>query len=106
MMQARSSRCSEFAAGKQEKIQRLDANSDGVVTPNEASTPAKAEKKHWWSRSDKASNKANKMNDADTNGDGQITTAEATAHADQAFARMDSNADGYLSESELKAAHK
>ena len=97
---------SEFVAGKQEKIQRLDANNDGVLTPAESSTAAKPEKKHWWSRGDKPADKAAGINAADTNGDGQVTSTEATAYADKSFARLDANNDGFLTESELKAAHK
>lgn len=96
---------SEYSAHKQEKIQRMDANNDGVLTPSE-STPAKTEKKHWWSRSDRPATKAGDLNLADTNGDGQVTAAEATAYADKAFTRIDANNDGYLTEDELKASEK
>jgi hypothetical protein len=88
----------EFVAGKQQKIQKLDANNDGVVTAGEA--PAKAEKKHWWSRSDKS---ADKVNTADANSDGQVTAAEASAAADIAFDKHDANADGFLTAAELDA---
>ena len=93
---------SEFIAGKQNKIQRADANKDGVVTADEA-TVTKAEKKHWWSRSDKPVEGVNK---ADTNNDGQVTTAEASAGAEASFNKLDTNSDGFLSTDELEAAHK
>jgi hypothetical protein len=93
---------SEYVAGKQDKIQRADANNDGVVTANEAST-GKAEKKHWWSRSDKSADHVNK---ADTNNDGQDTSAEATAAAETSFDKIDTDSDGFLSAAELDAARK
>jgi hypothetical protein len=92
----------EYVAGKQDKIQRVDANRDGVVTADEAST-GKAEKKHWWSRSDKSTDH---VNQADTNNDGQVTAAEASAAAETSFDKMDTDSDGFLSAAELDAARK
>lgn len=93
---------SEFVAGKQDKIQRVDTNKDGVVTADEAAT-TKAEKKHWWNRSDKPASHVNK---ADANSDGQVTQAEANAAAEASFDKLDVNADGLLSATELEAAYK
>ena len=92
----------EFVAGNRGMIQRVDANKDGVVTADEAAVP-KAEKKHWWTRNDKPPGQVNK---ADANNDGQVTPAEANAAAEAAFNKIDTNADGFLSATELEAAHK
>jgi Ca2+-binding EF-hand superfamily protein len=90
----------EFQAGKQAKFDKMDNNNDGVVTTDKET--AKAEKKHWWSRSDKSNDKVVK---ADTNADGQVTASEQSATADAWFTKADTNNDGYLSASELQAAH-
>jgi hypothetical protein len=93
---------SEFIAGKQDKIQRADTNRDGVVSADEAAD-IKSEKNSVWSRGDKPVSHANK---ADANNDGQVTQAEASAAAEASFDKMDANADGFLSVTELEAAHK
>ena len=50
------------------------------------------------------------MQEADTDGDGYITLSEFTAaqesRAAEHFSRLDENADGLLSEDELKSAHR
>lgn len=93
----------EFVTAKQNKVQKMDANNDGVVNANETSATAHPEKKHWWSRSDKNVDKVNK---ADTINDGQVTTTEAAASAEKMFDKLDTNSDGYLSATELEQAHR
>jgi len=89
----------EFAAAKQEKFNKLDANNDGVVSADEKAA-ASTGKKHWWS-SDKAADKST----MDTNQDHQLSATEEAAAADRTFNRLDTNSDGYLSESEFAAGY-
>jgi Ca2+-binding EF-hand superfamily protein len=42
----------------------------------------------------------------DTNGDGNISKAEWTAFQEKMFKEMDKNADGYLSDDELRPPHE
>jgi EF hand len=42
----------------------------------------------------------------DTNGDGTIARAEVEASAIESFGKSDANADGFLTQEELKAAHE
>ncbi len=63
----------------------LDANKDGMVTAEEKAA-GKGEKKHWWSRKDKDVTGTD-MNSAET------------------FAQMDTDNDGFLSQSEMASAH-
>lgn len=66
------------------KFQKLDANGDGRISSTEY-TSDKAEKKHWWNRSNNSA-------------------ADASAHTTEQFAVLDKDQDGFLSATEL-AAH-
>lgn len=88
----------EFLAGKQAKFDKLDTNHDGMVSADEKAT-AKSEKKHWWSRNDKA----DKINKADANNDNQISASEESSSAEAMFTKLDTNGDGFLTAAELDA---
>ncbi len=86
----------EFTTAKSRASAKMDANSDGTVSADEKSA-AKTEKKHWWNRT-----AADKTDKSTMNSDGTVSSTDTAAAA--MFDRLDTNQDGYLSESEL-AAH-
>ena len=93
----------EHTAGAKKMFEQCDANHDGIVTAAEmdASLVARGEKP---AKDDKTS--AEKIREIDTNGDGQLTTAEHAAGTEKMFARMDKNADGFLSKEECDEGMK
>ncbi|WOJ92100.1 EF-hand domain-containing protein [Congregibacter variabilis] len=81
--------------GGPKMFKRADANGDGELTRDEmlAAVETAGERQA----------KMPQMFDAmDTDGNGVVTPGEAQDHA---FARMDANADGFVSQDEAKAMH-
>lgn len=91
----------EDAAVAQALFDRLDANHDGTVSTAEMQAahtrppPAQA----------RAANGLGMAAMLDVNHDGLVSATEHAAIARARFARMDSNADGYISSQEWDAAH-
>ena len=101
----------ENAAGARAIFRQVDANRDDVVTVTEV---AIAEERRAESRGRPASSApksvsaglrqaAEQMKIIDENGDGEVTSAEMVAGAQQRFALMDVNQDGYLDPAECEA---
>lgn len=100
----------EHASGAQAMFSAMDANSDGVVTAAECDAAktaheSKVSKLKFWDKDDKMTG-AQKIAVIDTNSDGQLSRAEHDAGSEMMFARADANNDGFLTEKELKEAHK
>jgi len=102
----------------QRRFERKDANGDGVISEQESqdARAARDEKREIRRAERQAEREARgetgepgknregkrKRFNPDSNEDGVIDVAENTAAAEQAFARMDKNQDGFLSADELK----
>ena len=93
----------EHADGARQMFTQSDVNIDGIVTVAEmdAATVAKGEKP-----GKKQMTSAQKIKEIDQNGDGKLTTDEHEAGTARMFAKMDKNADGFLSKAECDEAHK
>ena len=93
----------EHASGAKQMFTKNDANNDGALTVAEldAAMVAQGEKpgKHH-------KTSAEKIQMIDQNGDGRITASEHEAGTDQMFAKMDKDADGFLSKSECDEGHE
>lgn len=85
-----------------ELFDRLDANKDGVIRPEELP------RRHRMNREEARKHAAERLKKADTDGDGLIskTEAEAVPFLSRAFDRLDADKDGLLSPQELQAAAK
>ncbi len=112
----------ETTAGPGRHMPRIDSNGDGVIDKTEAAAHSRLAEK--FDTLDKnrdgkldASERPSRMGSGhgdrmehavrlDTDGDGRISRAEAAAqpHLDERFAEIDSNRDGYLVRSELRAS--
>jgi hypothetical protein len=83
----------------QQQVERTlaayDANRDGVITLAEMTAAIENE--------DRGDTGLEGLLALDTNGDGKLTAAELRARAEQAFSRIDSDADGRLSQPEYAA---
>ncbi|MGE0660536.1 MAG: EF-hand domain-containing protein [Reyranellaceae bacterium] len=99
----------EFETGRDKLFQKLDANSDGTFTREEASASAEAWRKKAAEtgktvspdREAKHKARGEKMfNDLDTDKDGRITKAEFDAAGEKLFARLDVNSDGQIAKGE------
>ncbi len=87
----------EHAAGSSAKFHSMDANQDGNVTGAEADA--------FHKQSGKAPMASGEwVKKQDTDGDGMISSSEQAANAQSRFAKLDANADGNLTETELAAA--
>jgi Ca2+-binding EF-hand superfamily protein len=95
----------EFATGRDKMFLKLDANSDGSFTREEAGAGAEAWRKKAAEagrtispeREAKHKERAEKMfNDLDADKDGKISKAEFNSAGDKLFARLDVNADGKI----------
>jgi Ca2+-binding EF-hand superfamily protein len=100
----------EHAAGAQTMFNKMDANHDGIVTPDEmtaAHPQPKSSKLKFWEKKDKEElSAAEKISVIDTNGDGRISRIEHEAGSEKMFIRMDANDDGFLSKEEFEEGHK
>lgn len=76
----------EMQARSDRRFDRMDANGDGVITPDEMG--------------DGEGRGARMLERADANNDGRITRAEMQAGTQAMFRRMDSNGDGTVTEEE------
>ncbi len=76
-------------------FERLDANKDGSLTPDELAKAGERFQGHA----------ERGLKHADTNNDGAISKDEALARADKRFARIDTNGDGILTQEEMQAQH-
>jgi Ca2+-binding EF-hand superfamily protein len=99
----------EFALGRDKMFQKLDANSDGTFTRQEASASAEAWRKKAAEAGKTASperaarhkERTEKMfNDLDSDKDGKITKTEFHVGGDKLFARLDVNGDGKIAKGE------
>jgi Ca2+-binding EF-hand superfamily protein len=94
----------EHAAGAQQMFTAMDANKDGYVTAAEMDA-------HWAAKgkTDQAAkmkmSSADKIKEIDTDGDGRISAAEHSAGSAKMFAKMDANGDGKLTAAEMQAGH-
>jgi Ca2+-binding EF-hand superfamily protein len=86
----------EFLARPIEMFQRIDANSDGVIT--EAERPQREE------RADGERRERRGRPDFDANDDRQMSRSEYAAMSDGMFERMDANDDGRVTREEADAA--
>ena len=83
-----------------QKQMAADANADGAIDLAEALTYLPADQQ---ARSERRSSTVDILLALDPNGDGKIDTAEAEGLARQAFAALDSDGDGELSQTERMA---
>ncbi len=98
----------EHLLGAQASFNRVDANSDGVITLAEMDAThdlQKTSRLKFWDKQDQRS-ASEKMRPVDLNNDGQLTRAENETTAETMFARMDTDNDGYLSKEECEKGHK
>jgi len=85
-------------------FQRMDSNGDGVVTQDEIEMHMQEMQSKMTGRhSEMQSRIEGHFTQADTNQDGMVTSEEAKSAA---FSRIDEDADGYLSSSELQNARQ
>ncbi|MGE0742367.1 MAG: hypothetical protein AB7O98_13580 [Hyphomonadaceae bacterium] len=85
----------EFLARPIEHFNRLDANSDGVISAEER--PQRGD------RGARAERRGDRPN-PDANGDNQISRAEFVAMSGSMFERLDANDDGRVTQEEAQAA--
>jgi Ca2+-binding EF-hand superfamily protein len=112
----------EHTAGAKKMFDKMDADSDGIVTAQEMGTAHKdmatAHSEHSETvssrqpepRTSYASGKPVKSASAkikaiDTDGDGAITAAEHEAGSKKMFGKMDKDQNGRLSAAEIQAGH-
>ncbi len=93
----------EHAAGARRMFEQMDADRDGIVTATEmraahASLTGKKPDAGEMSAEEKI-----KVIDAD--GDGQLTAAEHAAGSESMFAKMDTDANGVLTATEIEEGH-
>lgn len=97
----------EHTAATTSMFEKMDTNADGKVTAAEMTAakqsitgkkPGKGEKGEMTS--------AEKIKTIDTNGDGVLTADEHAAGAKSMFDKMDTDHDGHLTKSEMKAGHE
>jgi Ca2+-binding EF-hand superfamily protein len=93
----------EHSAGARQMFQKMDSDADGRVTAAEMDA-MHAQMKPGHSGAPKMSS-ADKIKTVDSDGDGVITAAEHEAGARAMFGRMDANQDGKLSADEMRAGH-
>ena len=84
----------EAAAAREAMFSRIDANGDGAVTLTELENVGRKNRK------DRAAKRFERI---DANGDGAVTWVEFDTMASQRFGRMDANGDGTLTRDEIKA---
>jgi Ca2+-binding EF-hand superfamily protein len=94
----------EHTAAASRMFEKMDANSDGKVTAAEMTA---AHQKMAGKKAEKGEmSAADKIKMFDTNGDGVLTADEHAAAAKTMFDKMDTDHDGYLSKAEVKAGHE
>ncbi|MEM9880377.1 MAG: EF-hand domain-containing protein, partial [Pseudomonadota bacterium] len=94
----------EFIARSNQRFEKTDANSDGILSAQEREN-AKAERS---ARGGKPGQKraglgAGLLRKMDSNNDGDISRSEHDAHHQARFSRIDLNADGALTKDEFIA---
>jgi Ca2+-binding EF-hand superfamily protein len=93
----------EHSAGARQMFQKMDSDADGRVTTTEMDAmhaqmkPGDAGKPQMSS--------ADKIKTIDTDSDGVVTAAEHEGAAREMFGKMDVNQDGKLSADEMRAGH-
>ena len=91
----------EHADGARTMFTTMDADHNGSVTAREMD---KAKAKPTGTKG-KTMSAADKIAKIDTNGDGALSADEHAQGSLAMFVMMDSNADGFLDEGELRAGH-
>jgi Ca2+-binding EF-hand superfamily protein len=95
----------EHAAGARKMFEKMDADHDGKVTAAEMDATH-----HAMHKGDDHSNgemsSADKIKTIDTDGDGILSAQEHEAGSHRMFEKMDADHDGNLSASEIDAGHK
>jgi len=88
----------EFMKMSEEKFNKMDANKDGVLTPEER-------KAYWEANKNQRQPKTNEKNTAEKKNweTKSITKAEFLKKEEEKFSKMDTNKDGVLSPEERKA---
>lgn len=97
----------EHSAGGRQVFTQLDTNGDGAVTV--AEMEAKQDEKlsnrlKFWEDDTKTATE--RIAAIDSNGDSQLTASEHEAGYERMFDRMDTNGDGSLSREECEAGYK
>lgn len=98
---------SEFAADKRSPMDRMiadtDTNGDGEISLAELKARQAERKAEMVEKMEnRAEHMASMLTEADSDGNGSVSKAELRDHA---FAKMDSNNDGYLDSGELRPPH-
>jgi Ca2+-binding EF-hand superfamily protein len=114
----------QFMADADVRFQKLDANHDGKITPDEMQAmmqrfrdrggrggqpggdtppppPGGPDGGRWHGH-----DRGRMFEKLDTNHDGRISREEMRAAADRKFDKMDTNHDGFIDKAESEAAHK
>lgn len=95
----------EYLAVQKKTFDRMDANGDGKLTPQEFATPrregSRAEKPAG-DRAGQGQGIKKIFANADANGDGKISRDEAPAQISNQFDKIDGNGDGFLTVQEIQ----
>jgi hypothetical protein len=96
----------EHSAGAKSMFTQMDTNGDGKVTATEMDAFHAAKKDSWGDEKGSKKTSAEKIKAIDTDGDGAISAEEHATGSNAMFSRLDTNQDGSLTETEIKAGHK
>ena len=94
----------EHASGAKKMFEMMDVNKNGAVTSGEMDTAHEKVAGHKAANTDLSS--AEKIKVVDTNGDGVLTAEEHASGSKKMFDKMDTDRDGFLSKEEWAAGHE
>ncbi len=87
----------EFLAEAETRFQKTDANADGNIDREEMKAQRQKMRKHF---------KGKHRPLSDKNGDGKVTIDDVPERAKELFAKVDTDSNGEVSETERKAFHE